>query len=244
MNKPDFITNNDWNLLKEKYEDMDEVLEKLNNNYPVQYLIGNVNFYGYDILVNEDVLIPRFETEGLIEKTIELLKKYNLTNTKVLDIGTGSGCIPITLKKELPNLNITSVDISSASLSVAKYNIKINNVDINLINKDIYDYNTDEKYGLIISNPPYVAYDEEVDIKTKFEPSIALYANDDGMEIIKYIINKASTMLDKKSIIAFEIGYLQGIPLKEYAKIYFPKANIIVEKDLSNRDRYLFIINE
>ena len=139
MNKPNFITDNDWNLLKIKYKNMDKVIKKLNNNYPVQYLIGNVNFYGYDIFVDKRVLIPRFETETLLEKTINYLKKYNMTDIDCLDIGTGSGDIPIVLKKELPNLTITSIDISKRALKVAKKNIKKNQVDITLINKSIYN---------------------------------------------------------------------------------------------------------
>ncbi len=244
MNKPDYLTDNDWNLLTEKYEDMEEVLEKLNNNYPVQYLIGNVNFYGYDILVNESVLIPRFETEGLIEKTIYYLKKYNLTDTKVLDIGTGSGCIPITLKKEIPSLDVTSIDISPDALRVAEENKKLNDVDITLKNISVFDYKTEDKCGLIISNPPYISEDEVIDPKTKYEPSISLYADDDGMYFYKYIISHAKNMLLDKSIIAFEIGCFQGDRLKEFAKQYFPNSIILIEKDLSERDRYLFIISE
>lgn len=244
MNKPDYLTDNDWRLLKEKYDNLDEVVKRLNNNYPVQYLIGNVNFYGYDIFVDENVLIPRFETEGLLELTMEYLHKYNLESTNVLEIGTGSGCIPVVLKKELPSLNITSIDISLDALKVAKKNFDLNKVKINLINESIYDYKVNESYGLIISNPPYVAIDEVVDPKTNYEPQIALYAKDSGMEIIKYIISHAKDYLKEKSILAFEIGYLQGDALKKYAKDFFNDALIFVKKDLSGRDRYLFIINE
>ena len=95
MNKPNNITDKDWKLLQDKYINMDKIVKLLELNYPVQYLIGNVNFYGYDIKVNKYVLIPRFETEGLLEKLIKLMKKKELTNIQVLDIGTGSGCIPI-----------------------------------------------------------------------------------------------------------------------------------------------------
>ena len=98
MNKPTNITNNDWNLLKQKYShNLDYVIKKLNQDYPVQYLIGNVDFCGNQIEVNENVLIPRFETETLVEKTLNYLKKYS--NPQILDIGTGSGNIAITLKK-------------------------------------------------------------------------------------------------------------------------------------------------
>lgn len=244
MNKPDYLTDNDWKLLKNKYKNLKPIIKKLNKNYPVQYLIGNVEFYGYPIEVKKGVLIPRFETETLVEKTIEYLKKYKLTDTDVLEIGTGSGCIPITLKKELPDLTITSIDKSGASLRIAKRNIKKNKVDITLIKKNVYKYRPINKYGLIISNPPYIREDEEVDPKTKYEPKIALYAKNEGLEYYQYIISHAKNMLQEKFIIAFEIGAEQGAQVKKIAKQYFPKSKIKVEKDLASRDRFVFIINE
>ena len=244
MNKPDYLKDNDWKLLKNKYKNLKPIIKKLNNNYPVQYLIGNVDFYGYPIEVKKGVLIPRFETETLVEKTIDYLKKYKLTNTDVLEIGTGSGCIPITLKKELPDLTITSIDKSGKALRIAKRNIKKNKVDVTLIKKNVYNYRPINKYGLIISNPPYVREDEEVDPKTKYEPKIALYAKNEGLEYYEYIISHANSMLQERFIIAFEIGAEQGSQIKKIAKKYFPKSKIKVEKDLASRDRYVFIINE
>lgn len=244
MNKPDYLTDNDWKLLNNKYKNLKPIINKLNNNYPVQYLIGNVDFYGYPIDVKEGVLIPRFETETLVEKTIEYLKKYKLTNTNVLEIGTGSGCISIALKKELPELTITSIDKSGRALKIAKKNIKKNKVDITLIKKDVYKYRPVNKYGLIISNPPYVREDEEVDPKTKYEPKMALYAKNEGLEFYEYIIFHAQSMLQDKFIIAFEIGCEQGNKIKKIAKQYFPNSIIKIEKDLASRNRYVFIINE
>ena len=108
MNKPEFISNVDFEILKSMYpNNIDEVIQKLNNHYPVQYLIGNVNFYGYQIFVDERVLIPRFETEGLVEETLKLIKFKNIT-PKIIEIGTGSGCIAIALSKEL-NTHVTAL---------------------------------------------------------------------------------------------------------------------------------------
>lgn len=244
VNRPSFINENDWRLLTEKYKHMRPIIHKIKKNYPIQYLIGNVDFYGYPILVKKGVLIPRFETEGLIEKTIEYIKKYNLEKSNVLDIGTGSGCIPIVLKKELPNLNITAIDKSRKALKIAHKNIKKNKVDINLIRNDIFKYKPLNKYDIIISNPPYIAYDEQIDEACKYEPKKALYADNKGLIFYEYIIKNSSKYLNEKSILAFEIGYTQGKYLKKYAKEYFPHAIIKVEKDLSEKDRYLFIINE
>ena len=242
MNKIN-INNNDLKLLNDMYgNSLDEELAKYDDNYPVQYIIGYVDFYGYKINVNKNVLIPRFETEGLVEKTNKLLSKYNLTNTNALDIGTGSGCISIVLKHLNPNLGIDALDISNDALKVAKNNAIENNVDINFINKDIREFTSNKKYGLVISNPPYVDYDEEVDVKTKYEPQNAIFADNNGLYYYDYILNNISKMLDDKFILAFEIGYNQGDYLKELASKIFIDSNIIVEQDLYGRQRYLFII--
>lgn len=244
MNKIPGITDNDYRLLKEKYGDSDPVIDKLNNNYPVQYLIGNVSFYGYNINVDERVLIPRFETEFLVEKTIDLIKKRSLENSKVLEVGTGSGCISIALKREIPTIDITSLDISKEALEVAEYNARENDVQINFQNADIFKYTSEEKFDILVSNPPYIDYSEVIDPKTKYEPSESLYAKDLGMEYYKYMIDNYKKFLNDKFIMAFEIGYLQGDALFEYVKTSIPSAKAYVEKDLSGKDRYLFIINE
>lgn len=243
-NKPSFITENDWRLLTKKYKHIRPIIHKLKKNYPVQYLIGNVDFYGYEIIVKKGVLIPRFETEGLVEKTIEYIKKYHLENSNVLDIGTGSSCISIALKKELPNLNITAIDKSRKALKIANKNIKKNKVNINLIRHDIFKYKPINRYDIIVSNPPYIAFDEKIDAACKYEPKMSLYAKNKGLEFYEYIIKNSSKYLNSKNILAFEIGYMQGTYLKKYAKKHFPNAIIKVEKDLSDKDRYLFIINE
>lgn len=244
LTKPEYLTAKDWELLNKKYKNMHRVIKKLNKNYPVQYLIGDVSFYGYPILVNKNVLIPRFETETLVEKTIEYIKKYNLTESNVLEIGTGSACIPIALKKEIPSLNITSIDKSKKALRVAKRNIKSNNVSINLINQDVFKFKPINKYDILISNPPYIKLDEEIDKKCKYEPKMALYAKNEGLAFYEYIISSSIKYMKDKCIIAFEIGYKQGSYLKKYAKKHYPNAIVTIENDLSEKNRYLFIINE
>ena len=218
---------------------LDEGLKRLENGEPVQYIVGNVDFYGINFIVNKNVLIPRFETEELVDRTIKYAKQYLNKNIDIVDLGTGSGCIAITLKKEL-DCNVDAVDISNKALAVAKLNATNNNVDINFIEGDMLKPLT-KKYDLIISNPPYIAYDEEIeDIVKNNEPHNALYADDEGLYYYKEIIKNANNFLKEKAIIAFEIGYLQGDKLKEYASNYFD--NIIVEQDLSGKDRFLFII--
>lgn len=243
MEKPESITTNDWKLLKAKYKNLNKVVKKLNKNYPVQYLIGNVNFYGYNINVNKNVLIPRFETETLVEKTIEYIKKLKLENGSLIDLGTGSGCISIVLKKELESLNITGLDISNKALKLARKNAKNNKADINFIKENIFKFKPVNKYDILISNPPYITEDDEISPNIKYEPKKAIFTND-GLKYYRHIMSTCSNYLNKKNLIAFEIGDKQGKDLKKLAKDFFPKAKIKLERDLSGRDRYLFIINE
>ncbi|MBR3199150.1 MAG: peptide chain release factor N(5)-glutamine methyltransferase [Bacilli bacterium] len=227
----------------EKYLEKDKLkegLKKLEKGLPVQYIVGNVNFYGNTLKVNENVLIPRFETETLVEKTINYAKKYLKEPLKIIDLGTGSGAIAITLKKEL-NSTVDAIDISEKALEVAKENAKINKVDINFYKSDMLE-NVKGKYDIIISNPPYIAKDEEVeDVVKNNEPHIALYADNNGLEYYEKILKKAKNHLNKPGIIAFEIGMNQGRKIKNIASKYFDK--IIIEKDLTQKDRYIFIIN-
>ena len=224
-------------------KDINSDFDKLLKQYPIQYLIGYVNFYGYKICVNENVLIPRYETEFLVEKTINYAKKIFNKRIDILDIGTGSGAISIALSKNIDS-NITACDISKKALDVAKKNAKLNNVDIKFVESDLFN-NIVGNFDIIISNPPYIAYDEEImDSVKKYEPHEALFASDNGLYFYKEIIKKAKNYLNKKFIMAFEIGYTQTKDIVDYAKEYFSESKIIVEKDLSNKDRYLFIINE
>lgn len=226
-------------------DNLEEAIERLKKGEPVQYIIGDVDFYGNIIKVNKNVLIPRRETEELVEKTLEKIKKiFPEKNINIIDIGTGSGCIPITMKKFLPNSNISAVDISQEALKVAVDNSKINNTNINFIHSNLFE-NVSGKYHCIISNPPYIKENEEImDIVKNNEPHLALYAPNDGLYFYQEIIKEASKYLEEKFIIAFEIGETQGQEIINIAKKYFPNSNIILEKDLQHLDRFVFITNE
>lgn len=220
----------------------EEAINKLNEGYPVQYIIGDVEFYGNVIKVNENVLIPRFETEYLVEKTLNYLKKLNITKPNILEIGTGSGCISIALKKVI-NCNITAIDISEKAIKVALENAKNNDVDINFVVEDIHNFSSKEKYDLIISNPPYVPYNSKVDEKIKYEPQNAIYADNNGIYFYELIIDKVKDNLNNPYLIAFEIGDNEGKSITEIVNLKLPNAYTRVEKDYNNFERYLFITN-
>ena len=191
-------------------------VSELKEGRPIQYIIGNVNFYGNKLNVDERVLIPRFETEQLVEETIKRIKdKFNDNKISIIDLGTGSGAIGLTLKKEFPNSKVDLLDISLDALDVALNNAKRLGLDINVIHNDMLE-NINNKYDVVISNPPYIRNDEEIeDIVRDNEPRIAL----------------------------FEIGDLQKESIVKIIKEYLPNANIDCLKDLSNRDRMIFIYN-
>ncbi len=218
-------------------------LKELKKGRPIQYIIGNVNFYGNIINVDKNVLIPRFETELLVDLTIKKIKKY-FPNQKIniIDLGTGSGCIAISLKKEL-NCNIDALDISKEALSLAKTNAINNNVDINFINENMATYKN-KQYDVIISNPPYIKENEEImDIVKNNEPHLALYAKDNGLYFYKKIINNIPYLTKDKYLVCFEIGMSQANDIIKYAKEHLNNINVTKEKDYNNKDRFIFITN-
>lgn len=236
---------NDLELIKKyvKKNEQDAAIKKLESGYPVQYIIGNVEFYNTIINVNENVLIPRFETEYLVDKTINYLKKLNINIPNVLEIGTGSGCIAIALKKHI-KCSIEAIDVSESAIDIAKSNAKHNNVEINFQLEDINNFESNNKYDLIISNPPYVPYDEVIDSKIKYEPENAIFAEEDGLYFYRIILNKVKKNLNKDYLIAFEIGDKEGNKIKEFALNYLPNSYIKIEKDYNNYERYVYISNK
>ena len=255
--KKEDLSNLDY-LVKYKYKINDNMLnnkEKIDKKvifnilkdldkskiYPIQYIVGNVNFYGYIYKVNEDVLIPRFETEELVENTISIIKQKFNKKISLLDLCTGSGCIGITLKKEL-DVDVTLSDISLKALKVAQYNSK--GLNIKIIHSDLLS-NINDKYDVIISNPPYISKNEEImDIVKNNEPSIALYAENDGLYYYKEILKNINKNLNKQFLIAFEIGEKQAKAISNIAHKYLSNIEIIIKKDMQQRDRMLFIMNK
>lgn len=219
--------------------------EHVKKNRPVWYIIGEAPFYGYNFNVSEDVLIPRFETEELVENVIMLYDKYfKGEKLDVLDVATGSGCIGITLSLEEPNMNVTITDISNEALNIAKSNAKKFDAHVRILQGDMVEPVKNEKFDIIVSNPPYIPEDEEVmSIVKDNEPNIALFGGKDGMKFYKIIMSGAVSMLKDKSILAFEHGFDKKEEMIKLAKHYYPNAYVMSLKDLEGKDRMTIILN-
>ena len=211
----------------------------IKDDTPLSHLVGFEYFYDRKFKVTSDVLSPRMETEELVYKVIDYIRKNNLTNIKILDLCTGSGIIGITLKKELEefDVKILASDISSRALTVAKENASSLEADISFVESDLFS-NIQDKFDIIVSNPPYIAHDDKKTIKENvlnYDPHLALFAGEEGMYFYRNIIEKSRPYLNEKGIMFFEIGYDQKekiITLGENNKF-----ETVVYKDINGRDR-------
>lgn len=218
----------------------EEVLA-LEEGKPLQYVLGYVNFYGYKFDINKNVLIPRFETEELVEHTIKYINDYFTEPVDILDLGCGSGVIGLTLEKKVSTKTVDLVDISKEALEVTHKNCGNLNSKARLIESDFLE-NVTAKYDVIISNPPYIKIEEDIETIVKVnEPHLALYAGHDGLDSYKKILENISSHLKERSLIAFEIGYTQANDVTKLAHKYLDNIKVEVKKDMSGKDRMLFI---
>ena len=222
----------------------DELIEKVNkyiyDNIPVQYLVHKAYFYDSCFYVDENVLIPRFDTEFVVEKSIEIIKNKYQNKIDVCDLCTGSGCIGIVLKKNI-DCNVDAIDISKEALDVAYKNSIINNVDINLIQNDLLN-GIDKVYDVIISNPPYIDINEDVmEIVKNNEPHLALYSEDKGMYHYKKIIDESLVNLKEDGLLIFEIPDNKCDDIYNYASKYY--QDIKYYQDYNNQRRIMIIQN-
>ncbi|MBC7525139.1 MAG: peptide chain release factor N(5)-glutamine methyltransferase [Flavobacterium sp.] len=221
----------------------DVVLQQLKLQKPIQYILGETDFFGLTFEVNENALIPRPETEELVNFILEI-NKHNPKNIKILDIGTGSGCIAISLAKNLPNASVYAYDISIEALSVAERNAKKNNLNITFLQGDILQETfLEEHFDIIVSNPPYVRNLEKLEIKPnvlEFEPHLALFVEDeDALLFYRKIAQLALENLSENGQLFFEINqYLGEETLKLVSDLGF--KNAVLRKDIYENDRMLF----
>lgn len=235
---PDLIFSADeimvWNSL----------LESLKKEIPIQYLLGKTSFYGLDFDVNENVLIPRPETEELVEWILESQKsKVKSQKPKILDIGTGSGCIAISLAKNLSEASVSAIDVSEKALATAKKNAAINDVNVTFIEKNILETeNLEQQFDIIVSNPPYVRNLEKEEIKKNvldYEPHLALFVEDnDALIFYRKIAALAQKNLSPNGQLYFEINQYLGVEMKDLLeKMNF--KNIELRKDIYGNDRMI-----
>lgn len=212
---------------------------------PVQYITGVEEFYGRTFHVDESVLIPRPETEELIVGTIERMQKLFGENKqlKFADIGTGSGAIAITMKKECPKLDVTATDLSEAALATAAKNAEHLQADITFKFGDLTAPIADAKWDIVLSNPPYIAFDEMKemsDVVVAHEPHSALFAEEDGLQLYRKLAENLPTLMNTPALIGLEIGYTQGEVVANLFKQNFPNARVSVVKDINKKDRIVF----
>ena len=227
-------------LLISDEEDLKEILQELKKGKPYQQILGHTEFYGNRFFVDENVLIPRPETEELLEITIQRLKNLKFKNLKILDVGTGSGIIPITLKKHFPDAEVSAMDISEKALEIAQKNADFHKTKINFIQADYLNTNLTVNYDVIISNPPYIGIDENAEIEDSvkgFEPNIALFSpTSDALIFYRKIAKDADKFLNEKGMIFLEINQKLGNETLELFK-NFSESELV--KDLSGNDRFV-----
>lgn len=228
------------NILNEFNKNVDLYINK---NIPPQHIIGYSTFYGYDFIVNGDVLIPRNETEELVENILLTYDEFFNNDVDLIDVGCGSGCIGITLALEEKRMNVVLTDISNNALNVARLNAKKLKANVKFLQGNMLEPVLGKKFDIIVSNPPYIPQNEKVMSLVKDnEPNIALYGGEDGLKYYRVILSEAHKYLKEKGIIAFEHAFDKGKEISILAKKYFPKSKIRLIKDMYGKDRITIII--
>ena len=241
-NPLELLTVLDEEVDEEKQELYKKEVLALESGKPLQYVIGNVNFYGIKFYIDERVLIPRFETEELVENTIKYINEYFTEPVDIVDLGTGSGVIGLTLEQKVSTKSVDLIDISKAALEVTHKNCEYLKSKANIIENDMLE-NITKKYDIIISNPPYIKEDEEIEeIVKDNEPHLALYAGEDGLDCYKKIFKNINNNMKDKCLIALEIGYEQKDDIINIINEYLENVIIEVKKDLSEKNRMIFVL--
>ena len=219
-----------------------KLISELQSGKPYQQILGETEFYGLQFFVDENVLIPRPETEELLELAIREIEKFNLKDLKILDIGTGSGIIPIVLKKNFPEAEVSAIDFSEKALETAKKNADFHNLDINFIHQNYLEENLSEVYDIIISNPPYIGMDEESEIADsvkEFEPKMALFSpTSNPLIFYEKIAEDCKNHLAENGMVFLEINQKLG----EETKALFTDvlSEVYLVKDISGNDRFVW----
>jgi len=199
-----------WNNPSSHVAEFRALIQRRLAGEPIQYITGETEFYGLPFRVTRDVLIPRPETEHLVEKVLELATHFFAP--RILDVGTGSGCIAVSLAHGIPHAHITAIDLSASALAIARENAKINGVEVRFIKGDLLVPVAGERFEIVVSNPPYVASADRDTLSVEvrdFEPALALFAGEDGLEVYRRLIPAAFNALVPGGFVVLEIGYGQ-----------------------------------
>lgn len=224
----------------------DEIIARLLKDEPLAYVMGVQYFYGYAFDVNPTVLIPRYETEELVLKVLMELDESFSDDCTLLDIGTGSGAIACVLKAEKPDMKVYASDISEEALVQAQKNADKLGVEISFMQGDMAQPFVENKIkaDVIVCNPPYIPQDEVIENSVKdYEPHVALFGGEDGLYFYRKVLKDAPSILNKKSLLAFEMGWNQRESLSALVREIFPNADIECFQDLSGKDRILIVRN-
>ena len=236
----DFVFALQQEVTDEDYKFVEDIYRKLANHMPAQYIIGHAEFFGMQLKVDERVLIPRPETEELVEL---ILAENPEGNLKVLDIGTGSGAIALALAKNRPDWSVTAADISEDALELATENAKRQDLDLTFIRTDCFS-EISSKDDIIVSNPPYISRSDEVEVGLNVlhsEPHLALFADEDGLAIYRRIGEDSKDYLNDGGKIYLEIGYKQGQSVPNLFRKNFPEKRVRTLKDQFGQDRMVVI---
>ena len=241
VNKAACILNSSEQISEQKIQQLQQVTNRLQNNEPIQYIFEKAWFFGYEFRVSPATLIPRPETEELVDWVLTEMKKMPEKKWRVLDIGTGTGCIPITIKKEFPLATVSAIDVSEEALKIAKENAETLQAEIHFIQQDILKTEELETFDIIISNPPYVRNLEKEEIKgnvLQHEPHLALFvADNDPLIFYRKITELAHKSLTENGMLFFEINQYLGKEMKEMVSEYY--QTIELRKDLQGNDRMM-----
>ena len=241
----DLYANYECEMSSELYDLFQQRMTRLKKHEPLQHILGYQWFYGRKFNVSKDVLIPRYETEELVANVLlEIDEHFPEGIVEMVDIGTGSGAIAITLALEEPRIKMVATDISQDALDIARNNAQTLEANIEFLQGDMLKPCIDKgiKVDILVSNPPYIPKEQALEKSVKdYEPDVALFGGEDGLFFYREILKNAHLLIKEKSILAFEIGFDEKDSLMKMSAEYFPNDRIEVLKDLNNKDRMLFI---
>lgn len=247
VSRLDLLRDSDKEIPIKKMSAIQSAWLKILDAYPVAYLVKQKEFYGLNFYVDENVLVPRPETELLVKMVLDfanIILMNGKPSPKILELGTGSGAISVALKHEFPELELTATDISMVALEIAKKNAKKNKVKINFLESDLLKKVAEDEFDILVANLPYIGTETcnyIADNVRKYEPALALFGGDNGLRLYEKLFEQIISQNRKLTYIVGEIGFCQGELMKELSKRFFPDSAIEIKQDLSGLDRNFII---